>query len=166
MVIAILLIVFKNIILIMKKIYKYIQSMPYPEEWLSKQVERFNVTLEQDFSKTVWGKLIIDETKETIEKSINTLNAIARKLEVEKDLIKWYSIIRDDIEILEELKNKQSWDSLYSKLQELKFKTWTQDRKLVSELKDTAKQIRDKGKEEIDELKKKISEFNIILEIS
>ena len=42
----------KEIIL---KIYRYIQSMPYPEEWLEKQVEKFNLDLEQDFISYSFG---------------------------------------------------------------------------------------------------------------
>ena len=48
---------------IIMKIYKFIQSMPYPEEWLKTQVEKFNLTTDQDFSNTLWGKIIIEEAK-------------------------------------------------------------------------------------------------------
>ena len=143
----------KEIIL---KIYKYIQSMPYPEEWLEKQVEKFNINIEQDFAKTVWGEILVNEAKDTIQSSINTLKATARKLEVEADLSKWYIIIKDDISNLENLVRLKSWDSMYMAMKELKLKTWAQDRKIVSDVKDNAKQTRDKVKEKIDELRKKV----------
>ena len=143
----------KEIIL---KIYKYIQSMPYPEEWLEKQVEKFNLNLEQDFSKTTWGNLLMEEAKEVIEESINTLKNVAKKLRLETDLNKWYMIINDDIVRLEEILNMKTWDEYYVKIQELKFKTWAQDRKIVSDLKDNAKSIRDKVKAKIDGLKSEI----------
>ncbi len=143
----------KEIIL---KIYRYIQSMPYPEEWLEKQVEKFNLDLEQDFSKTVWGQLLIKEAKEDIEESISTLKNVAKKLQLETDLNKWYLIINDDISGLEEIAEMENWDDFYIKMQDLKFKTWAQDRKIVSELKDNAKAVRDKAKAKIDDLKNKI----------
>ena len=143
----------KEIIL---KIYRYIQSMPYPEEWLEKQVEKFNLDLEQDFSKTVWGQLLIKEAKEDIEESINMLKNVAKKLQLEIDLNKWYLIINDDISGLEEIAEMENWDDFYIKMQDLKFKTWAQDRKIVSELKDNAKAVRDKVKAKIDDLKNKI----------
>ena len=143
----------KEIIL---KIYRYIQSMPYPEEWLEKQVEKFNLDLEQDFSKTVWGQLLIKEAKEDIEESINMLKNVAKKLQLETDLNKWYLIINDDISGLEEIAEMENWDDFYIKMQDLKFKTWAQDRKIVSELKDNAKAVRDKAKAKIDDLKNKI----------
>ena len=143
----------KEIIL---KIYRYIQSMPYPEEWLEKQVEKFNLDLEQDFSKTVWGQLLIKEAKEDIEETINMLKNVAKKLQLEIDLNKWYLIINDDISGLEEIAEMENWDDFYIKMQDLKFKTWAQDRKIVSELKDNAKAVRDKVKAKIDDLKNKI----------
>ena len=35
------------------KIYKFIQSTPFPEEWLQEQVEKFNLELNEDFQKQV-----------------------------------------------------------------------------------------------------------------
>lgn len=147
----------KEIIL---KIYKYIQSMPYPEEWLEKQVEKFNLNLEQDFSKTVWGNLLIKEAKKVIEESISTLKNVAKKLKKEIDLNKWYLIINDDISALEEITELKTWDDYYTKIQELKFRNWAQDRKIVSELKDNSKAVRDKVKAQIEDLKNKIFIYN------
>ena len=62
------------------KIYKFIQSIPYPEEWLEEQTEKFNLNLEQDFSETTWGKIIIENAKDEIEGYINTLKNISKKL--------------------------------------------------------------------------------------
>ena len=42
----------KNLIL---KIYNYIQSTPFPEEWLTHQVDKFNINDEKDFSNTRVG---------------------------------------------------------------------------------------------------------------
>jgi len=138
------------------KIYKYIQSMPYPEEWLQEQVERFNLDKEQDFSKTLWGEILIHQAKESIKDSINTLKNINKKMHLETELIKWISIINDDIAQLEGIANFDNWDDIYDAMQNLKFKTWAQDRKIVSELKENAKAIRDKVKDKIKELQEKI----------
>ena len=138
------------------KIYKYIQSMPYPEEWLEEQVEKFNLDKEQDFSQTVWGKILIEQARESVKDSINTLKNINKKLELEIDLSKWSLIINDDISQLESMVSFEKWDDIYENIQGLKFKTWAQDRKIVSELKDNAKIVRDKVKDKIKELQEKI----------
>ena len=84
------------------------------------------------------------------------LKNVAKKLQLETDLNKWYLIINDDISGLEEIAEMENWDDFYIKMQDLKFKTWAQDRKIVSELKDNAKAVRDKAKAKIDDLKNKI----------
>ena len=143
----------KEIIL---KIYKYIQSMPYPEEWLEKQAQKFNIKGEQDFSKTVWGKLLINEAKNIVSDGINTLRNVSKKLNMEIELTKWVSIINDDTAQLEGIKNIENWDEIYEAIQSIKFKTWAQDKKLVSDLKDNAKIVRDKVKKSIQDLQKDI----------
>ncbi len=142
------------------KIYKYIQSMPYPEEWLQSQVKKFNLDIEEDFSKTIWGKILIKESKEIIRDSINILKNINKKLKLETDLSKWYLIINEDIESLEKILQFEKWDDIYNAIQELKFRTWASDRKIISELKDRAKEVRDKIKAKIDDLKTKTFIYN------
>ena len=45
------------------KIDNQIQSNPFPKEWLEEKVEMFNLKekLDEDFSKTIWGELILRE---------------------------------------------------------------------------------------------------------
>ena len=47
-------------------IYNYIQSMPFPEEWINEKTEMFNVK-EKDFKETVWGKILICMVKEKLK---------------------------------------------------------------------------------------------------
>ena len=44
------------------KIYKYIQSTPFPADWLEQNVEKFKTKYEdKDFSETDWGKILLKE---------------------------------------------------------------------------------------------------------
>lgn len=141
---------------ILLRIYKYIQSMPFPEEWLHSQVEKFNTNEELDFSETDWGKILIKSAKETINEGIKNLKQASMKLEVDKELNKWYLILNEDIENLSSLLNMENWDEFYSTITNIKFRTWAQDKKIVSDVKDEAKEVRNKVKEKINDLKKKI----------
>ena len=138
------------------KIYKYIQSMPFPLEWLKEQVEKFNTKEEKDFSETEWGKILIENGKEIITDNIKELIQISNNLKKDEDLIKWKMIIDEDISNLENLLKTNTWDEIYSKLTDIKFKTWAQDKKIISEIKDEAKERRDKVKAQINDLKNKI----------
>ena len=147
----------KDIIL---KIYKYIQSMPYPEDWIEEQAEKFNIKDDEDFSETIWGKLLIKEAKNIINYGISTLKSIGKKLSVEIELAKWAQIVNDDIVQLETIENLEKWDDIFCAIQDIKLKTWAQDRKLISDLKDYAKTVRDKVKDSIRSLQQDIFIYN------
>ena len=148
----------KEIIL---KIYKYIQSMPFPEEWLNEHVEKFNMKeCTEDFAKTEWGKILIENAKEVIQEGIKALKQQAVKLQQDEMLIKWNIIINEDIDNLEKLLNINTWDELYNQIADIKFRTWAQDKKIESDIKDEAKEIRDKVKSQINDLKNKIFLYN------
>ena len=46
----------KNIVL---KIHNFIQSAPFPIEWLNEKIDMFNPSKVENFADTVWGKIII-----------------------------------------------------------------------------------------------------------
>ncbi len=69
----------ENLQEIVLKIYNYIQSTPYPERWLNEQIEKFNMTEEIDFSKTIWGKNLYKNAKEDIFDAILQLTDLREK---------------------------------------------------------------------------------------
>ena len=138
------------------KIYKFIQSTPFPEEWLEEQVEKLDLKDTEDFAKTSWGSLLIENLKEEVRSSINKLKNLSIKLKRESDLEKFYLCILDDIQNLEEILTLNTWDDIFEKISNLKFKTWPTDRKAVSEQKDKAKEVRDTIKKNINKYKEKI----------
>ena len=89
----------KNIIL---KIYNFIQSSPFPEDWLEEKVQIFNSNIEK-FSETVWAKILLKNFKDELQNSIQILKTYKRKLEAVPELLKSMLIIEDDISQLENL---------------------------------------------------------------
>ncbi len=141
------------------KIYNYSQSMPFPEEWINENVEKFNLEnkLEDDFAKTLWGQILLEHFQDEIDLSVNELKKMNEKLIKENDLEKYYRVIQNDIDNLEYLaKQEKDWDNIYINLDNLKFETWPRQAKTDCELKDEAKNIRDNVKETIKNLSKKI----------
>ena len=116
----------KEIIL---KIYNQIQSMPFPEEWLNEKVEMFNLKerINEDFSKTIWGELILKELKEEITENILKLKNIYRNLKKYPELEKYTLTILNDKEQLEIIENiiennkENAWESTFEAIQNLKF---------------------------------------------
>ena len=140
------------------KIYSYIQSNPFPEKWLNEKVEMFNLKskLEEDFGQTIWGKVLLQEVKETAIDSIKSLETIERHLSVEKELEKFWQVIRNDLEQLKILKDStNSWDKSYEICQNLEFVTWPRKNSNL-EIKEKAKTARDEVKEKIKNITTKI----------
>ena len=140
------------------KIDSYIQSNPFPKKWLKEKIEMFNIKdkLEDDFSKTPWGSILLQEVKEELIDDIVVLKKLEEELENEVDLEKFYQTIRSDLEQLENLKNNlENWDEAYKIALTIKFVTWPRP-KIESELKEKAKEIRDAVKEKLNKVLNKI----------
>ena len=135
-------------------IYNYIQSNPFPKKWLHEKIQMFNIKdeLEEDFSKTVWGKELLKQIEDEVIYSIKSLENIEKKLYFEPELEKFYQTVRDDIEKLEMLKNNlNNWDKTYEIAQNLSFVRWP-SKKVESELKEEAKGLRDNVKKNINKI--------------
>ncbi len=126
------------------KIYTYIQSNPFPNEWLHEKIEMYNIdNLEEDFSHSPYGKILLKEIEEEMIDDISILKELGKSLKKEDGLEKFAETIYDDMDKLENLKeNLDSWDKAYEMYSNLIFATWPRQ-KIESEIKDKAKEIRD-----------------------
>ena len=126
-------------------IYKYIESMPYPKDWLEEKVEMFNIknNLNQDFSKTPWGKSLIESVEDELKYDIECLKDVLNDLSTNEELQTWEQLIELDIKRLENLnENLDNWDNAFEIANNLNFERWS-TKKISSEIKDQAKKIRD-----------------------
>ena len=143
----------KEIIL---NIYKFIMSSPFPEKWLKEHIEMFNLKgkVDNDFSKTVWGEILLKNYKENVEKCIQELEILNKKLLMYNELEKYAIIIQDDISNLKSVINStNSWDNAYEISNSIKFKNWPIDKKVTLELKDIAKDTRKQIKDNFNKAK-------------
>lgn len=97
------------------KIDAYIQSNPYPQKWLQEKIEMFHLSQQEDFCKTPWGSILIQEVKEELIDDISILEKVEEELFKEPELEKFYQTIRSDIEQLQNLKEHlQNWDEAFA----------------------------------------------------
>ena len=146
---------------LISKIYTYIQSNPFPNEWLNEKIEMFHIQdFVQDFSKNPWGEILLKEVEEELIDDISTLKEQAENLERNPDLEKYTKTIFDDIDKLEMLKlNLNSWDKAYAIYSNLTFATWPRQ-KIDSAIKDQAKLVRDDIKKKVTKKLNKIFIYN------
>lgn len=146
------------------KIYTYIQSTPFPLQWLNLQIEKFNIkNIKQDFIENEWGSILVKELKSEIEINLKLLQLEAKRLSFEKDLEQYLRVINSDISQLETLiLNLDSWDKIFLLANKLEFLKWPVSRKITHFEKDRAKQVRDKVKKNIRAIIEKILVSNSV----
>lgn len=132
------------------KIYKFIQSSPFPIKWLQEKLELLKIE-DKDISQTIWGKLIIQTVDDDIQESIMQLEVTKSKMALYPEMTKFYQTISEDIINLQDLQKYNSWDELYIKLLNFNFSKWPVDKKVINDLKEDSKEIRDKVKKHIKE---------------
>lgn len=108
-------------------LYEYVQSAPWPEEWLSNSVERFHIPEGTDLAETVWGKVIFHslalELQGLRQMMCRALEAIADC----EDLKPYYAAFHSDYIQLEALiarcqaKDGTGWDQMRESLIGLEF---------------------------------------------
>lgn len=139
----------QNLIL---SIYNFIQSCPFPAKWLKEKVELFNINSNLEFSKTKWAQIILDEVVEELKDCIIKLKMVKNELAKFQECNKFYTVISEDIIQIEEvIANTNSWNKTYENLNKINFTKWPVDKKVTLDIKEEAKEIRDKVKKKIKE---------------
>ena len=130
------------------KIVKAISSMPFPEKWLDEHIEMVNLEnrLEDDFSNTPWGHILLEDIEEEITDDLEILKNLKKELQDQLDLEKVQIVIGQDINNLEILKaNINNWDKAFTTFQTMTFEKWPRIN-ANNEFKEEAKEIRDSVK--------------------
>lgn len=83
----------KEIIL---SLYKYIQSDPFPTDWIKEKVKMYepNIVL-KDFSKTIWGEILLKKISDEVEDGILKLKNIQKGMQKYDELEKFIKVIRN-----------------------------------------------------------------------
>jgi len=132
-------------------IYNFIQSHPFPNEWLEEQVEKYNLeeNLEGDFSKTEWGKILIANIKEELLDSKVKLEQVKKSIEKFEELKKYALVLSADVQELDNILKLENWEQIYDAIQSVEFEKWPIDRKITLEEKEIAKEKRNDIRKQI-----------------
>ena len=149
---------------IILEIYKYIQSNPFPEKWLNEKVEEFKLDEEKDFADTVWGRIILDNVRDEIESMIIKLEKIKKDTLRFPELEKFSRVLQEDINNLQTVR-LDTWNGAYESLNSVSWTKWPVDKKITLDLKNEAKEVRDKIKKEFAGVCLKYTSQEAILDI-
>ena len=138
------------------KLYEFIQSIPFPEEWLKEKIEEFNYNNGIDFSETKWGKIIIDDLFLKIEDCVIKLEQVYKEVAKYIELSKFSAVLIQDIENLKSINKNYKWDEIYNKVNNISWLKWPTDKKVTMDLKNEAKEVRDNVKKEFNKIISKV----------
>ncbi|MTI49300.1 MAG: helicase-exonuclease AddAB subunit AddA [Firmicutes bacterium] len=136
------------------RIYTFIQSKPYPQQWLKESVEQFNMN-EEEFENSLWAatikesiKIELKGAKDIINEAIHISKSVGGPQEYEEALI-------DDLQNIDSLQNSLgiSLENFYEDITNIKHKKFSSirgerklevDANLQEEVKNLRKQYKDK----------------------
>ena len=97
-------------------IYSFVQSYPWPQQWLNEQVESYNLGTQIDFACTQWGKILLEAIKIRLEGLRVIVDSACKKLQFAMGLEKYLPVFIDDAEnlrrLIEIFNNAEANDSL------------------------------------------------------
>ncbi|MBR2338927.1 MAG: UvrD-helicase domain-containing protein, partial [Clostridia bacterium] len=105
-----------------EKLYTFIQSHPYPEEWLTETQAIYDDTL--PLGDTIWGKLVRTQIEDELQKCLNLCRCAASLCQNDTQLCANYlpalqldaHILKD---LLEQVRGSFAWDTVFSQLSAL-----------------------------------------------
>lgn len=112
----------KLLLSIIERLYVFIQSHPYPNEWLKKTEHIYDDDL--PLFKTVWGSLLLSQIRDDLQKCVNLCRTACSLCEQDEKLTSHYlPALQLDAQLLDELWEQATedaqWDVLFSRLMAL-----------------------------------------------
>ena len=139
-------------------IFNFIQSNPFPYEWLEEKINMFDLDVNKDFSDTIWGEILINSIKMELRDCMTTYRDLQKQIISDGELNKALNIINIDIDRIEELTSNVnlSWEKGYEYIKDFKFDRLTLDKTGSEELKENIKITRDEIKKRIKKIQENI----------
>lgn len=161
-------------------VYSFVQSYPWPQQWLNNQLESYKLDAGSDFADTQWGKILLETIKLRLEGLQVIMEKACSKLQFAMGLEKYLPVFIDDADKLRVLINKfngalvtknyyssenveteyneifidSKWDEIYNYISNIDFSTLPRCGKDADkEIQEEVKKIRDELKAYIKSLK-------------
>lgn len=150
-------------------LYGFVQSSPWPEQWLDDMTERFKAHETDDFGKTPWGRVLLESVLLELEGLKGILSQAIDALNHAAGLDKYLTVFIEDMANLDALSVKQgdgstaapNWDDLYQRFQGLEFSRLpTAGKDCDKEKQEYVKVIRDEVKNRLKKIREGIFSAN------
>lgn len=141
-------------------LYEFIQSSPWPDQWLDEKLKAMEVPEGTDFSTTPWGKVLMASVKLELQGLKQMMDQAVEQLKYAMGLEKYLPVFEDEAAQLDRLikQTTGTWDDFYEALHAIEFIRLPNAGKNADKDKQTlVKDLRDAVKDAINnKLKKKL----------
>lgn len=149
-------------------LHNFVKSYPWPEKWLIKAAEDFNIDDSFDFEGTLWAKILFESVHIELSSIREQLEAAVNMIKSTDGLQHYLINFEEDKAYVSDLLNCESLSELSKMLQLMDFKALS--RKRVAEeaayVKERVKAIRDDAKGVIKSLKDELNPRGVSIEDS
>lgn len=146
----------ENLIGMIWQVYEFSRSHPWPEEWLDKCKENYEINSAEELTKSEWMKQLCDQTAQTLE-DLMRVNKRAQKItQSPRGPWMYLDALLQDQEILENLAKRTdyvSYAEAFSKMEKFAALSRKKDEEVSEEKKEQVKLLRDQIKKGITALK-------------
>lgn len=108
--------------LIILDIFKFLQSIPFYEDWLIEKIEYFNIENRADFNNTFFGKLLLKNLNFIIDKVLSFSDAAIDVMEKNNASSVYKELLYKENDFIKSL-NPSNLDNLFDVINEFKFET-------------------------------------------
>lgn len=146
-------------------VYSFVQSYPWPEQWLMEQAEKFSPYIEADFGNTSWGTIILQSAELSLKGLQGLLQEACDRLEYAVGLEKYRPVFSDDLSRLTGLlgllqgsgTGTAAWNDIYSYIQSFDFdRLPTCGKEADKQVQEQVRQCRDELKAYIKNLREEV----------
>lgn len=107
-------------------LYEFVQSYPWPEDWLREKTEYFNLSGEDDFARTVWGRMLLKNAAVELEGLKSMMEKAVSVIENTEGLSPYLEKFKEEKEKIDSLINACkyrdiSWDQIYNAFSSFEF---------------------------------------------
>ncbi|MDD3225096.1 MAG: helicase-exonuclease AddAB subunit AddA [Clostridium sp.] len=151
-----------NLVEMIFSMYSFAKSNPFPEKWIKKVTDAFNIRDYSEFKNSIWIKTILSTMNVEISGlksyALNALNII----EGEESIMPYMESIKDDLDLLKsvEAATHKSFEEFVSCIENIKFKTLKRCKKDAdADKKSVVQKLRGKYKDKIKDIGKELNSF-------
>jgi len=137
----------------------YVQSSPWPEQWLRQQAEAFQIDDCRDFSQTQWGKVLIDNIKIELQGILASMNNAVDMICKSEGLDSYIAVYQEDMDRIKMLLSKcdDGWDVLYQAFSSVEFSKLPRCGKNADKtVQSVVKSIRDEAKKQFKKMREEV----------